>query len=378
MKVLVVTSIHPDFDARVWRHATSLAAAGLEVFLICPWQIQTGSIIDGVQLITFTKVKGRLSRLFKLIYRMSPLIIKMVQHVDVIHFHDIDLLPMMMLVRLFKPVIYDVHENYPDEMLVRHWVPGFLRKPLYWLVRTGQYFAALVVRNIVLVVPTQEKDFPKGSLTNRAIIRNFGSVALLQHVKRDYIQRHRRIAFIGSQYPENGTFLVLDIATRLKSMGVEAEFICSDRFGSPAVRSELLRRIQGMGLEDCVRLVPNVPPPEIITILNRARVGLLVNLRVPKQEKALPTKLFEYMAAGLPVVASDLPIIKNYIEESGCGILARPEEPESFAIAIKQLLDDETMALEMGRRGQTMFKSNYSWESQVPALLSYYTEIVER
>ncbi len=300
---------------------------------------------------------------------------KIIRHVDLLHFHDIDLLPMMMLARFIRPVVYDVHENYPDEMLVRYWVPDLLRKPLYWLVRSGQYLASLVIRNIVLVVPAQERDFPK-RFVRKTIVRNYGSTALLEQVSGDYPSRARRVAFIGSQYPENGTFLVLEIATCLKASGVEVEILCSDRFSSKALRAEFLRRVQALGIERHITLVPNVPAPEIMDILNQARIGLLVNLRVPKQEKALPTRLFEYMAAGLPVVASDLPLIVHYVSDANCGLLAKPEDPQSFTSAIARLLDDEKMAMNMGRRGQHAFIDRFSWESQIPGLLSFYDKIL--
>ena len=374
-RICIVTSIHPDYDKRVWRHAKSLVASGAEVHLICPWDIPCRSVIDGVHIISFERVQGRKSRLFKLPYRMAPLILKTIRHVDLLHFHDIDLLPMMMLARFIRPIVYDVHENYPDEMLVRYWVPDLLRKPLYWLVRSGQYLASLVIRNIVLVVPAQERDFPK-RFVRKTIVRNYGSTALLEQVSGDYPSRARRIAFIGSQYPENGTFLVLEIATCLKASGVEVEILCSDRFSSKVLRAEFLRRVQALGIERHITLVPNVPAPEIMDILNQARIGLLVNLRVPKQEKALPTRLFEYMAAGLPVVASDLPLIVHYVSDANCGLLAKPEDPQSFSSAIARLLDDEKMAMNMGRSGQHAFIDRFSWESQIPGLLSFYDKIL--
>ncbi len=374
-RICIVTSIHPDYDKRVWRHAKSLAASGVEVHLICPWSIPSGSVIDGVHIISFGRVHGRKARLFKLPYRIAPLVARIIRHVDLLHFHDIDLLPMMMLARFFRPVVYDVHENYPDEMLVRYWVPGPIRKPLYWLVRCGQYLASLVIRNIVLVVPAQERDFPK-KFIRKMLMRNYGSKALLEQASADYLNRAPRVAFTGSQYPENGTFLVLEIAERLKASGIKVEFLCSDRFANPALRAEFLGRVQNMELQRHVVLVQNVPAPEIMSVLNQARIGLLANLRVLKQEKALPTRLFEYMAAGLPVVASDLPLIAHYVNDANCGLLAKPEDPQSFTSAITRLLDDEKMAMNMGRRGQHAFIDRFSWESQIPGLLSFYDKVL--
>jgi glycosyltransferase involved in cell wall biosynthesis len=110
-------------------------------------------------------------------------------------------------------------------------------------------------------------------------------------------------------------------------------------------------------------------------ILNRGTIGISPNLRTPNQEKAIPTKLFEYMAAGLPIVTSDLPNQKRIIEESQGGLLARPEEPASFAAAIRRLVEDPVLARRLGASGQRAFRERFSWESQMPALLGFYERV---
>lgn len=370
MVVLIVTSIHPDFDKRVWRHARALAAAGHEVHLICPWDVAPGSKLDGVEFHPFKRVHGRAKRPFLIPWRIYPLMARLSRRVDIIHFHDIDLLPLMMIARCFRPVVYDVHENYPDEMLVRYWVPWMLRRPLYWLVKAGQYLASFVIKNIVLVVPDQEKDFPN-HYVRKLILRNYASLTLVNDAQTQ-VDRPYDVAFIGSQYRENGTFLVLEIAKCLKDAGFKSKFLCSDIFADQSLRYEFLQTVRRLDLADYIILAPSISPGKILEILHQARIGLLPNLRVPKQEKALPTKLFEYMAAGLPIVASDLPLLKYYVSESRCGLLAQPESPNTFADAIKQLLNDELLAAQLGSNGRNAFVKRFSWESQIPDLVEFY------
>lgn len=376
-RVAIVTSIHPDYDGRIWRHAKSLAAAGVEVHLICPWNISSGSTVDGVHIIPFRRIRSRSFRIFLVPYRIMPLLVRIMRNIELIHFHDIDLIPTMLFVRLFRPVIYDVHENYPDEMLVRHWIPRFFRRPLYWIVRIGQYLSALIIQNVVLVVPDQERDFPRRHI-RKFILRNYGSIDLLAQVERGYSERPHKVVFIGSQYPENGTLLILEIAEALRTLNVKTQILCSDRFSNKTLRDTFLHQIRSQNLEGYIALVPNVPPNEIMSVLNMARIGLLANLRVPKQIKALPTKLFEYMAASLPVVASDLPLISRYVVEADCGLLADPGDPKSFALAIKQLLDDTDRAMHLGNNGSQAFLSRFSWESQLPDLIKFYGVVLRR
>jgi glycosyltransferase involved in cell wall biosynthesis len=110
--------------------------------------------------------------------------------------------------------------------------------------------------------------------------------------------------------------------------------------------------------------------------LNRATIALSPNLRVKQQINGAHNKIYEFMAAGLPQVASDLPHQLEVIGGSDAGILARPEDAGSFADAIARIVDDPQLGLRLGRNGQRAFRERYSWESQMPKLLGMYAEIL--
>src|SRR4029077_6713065 len=137
--------------SRIWKHAKSLIAMGHTVHLICPWEVPEGNRED-VNFHTFKRVIKRPLRPFLIPGRVLRKLCPLLGQIDLAHFHDIDILPWMALVSLIKPVVYDVHENYPEEMLVRNYIPNFLRKPMYHLVRWGQFVLSLFIRNIIFVV----------------------------------------------------------------------------------------------------------------------------------------------------------------------------------------------------------------------------------
>lgn len=124
-RLVIVTSIHPDFDKRVWRHARGVADMGWEVDLVCPWNVPADERVDGVRFRPFPPVRSRHARLLLIPWRVLKAMRPVIRDADVVHFHDLDLLPWMSLVSLYRPVVYDVHENYPDEMLVREWILGW-------------------------------------------------------------------------------------------------------------------------------------------------------------------------------------------------------------------------------------------------------------
>jgi glycosyltransferase involved in cell wall biosynthesis len=371
--IVVVTSIHPDFDARIWKHSRSLARAGMRVTLVSPWPVVTDGCSNLVQK-SFARVTRRWTRPWLVPWRVGRTMRALLPEADLVHFHDIDLLPAMTLVARRLPVIYDMHENYPDEMLVREWIPKLARRPLAFMVRLGQRILARKVGNCVLVVDSQIADLdPEG--VRWLIVRNYASLDLLQSVADDHVNRPATVVFTGGQHQTNGSGLMLDVAEILARELPALQWLATDRFASDDYRrwfeSEILRR----GLGDCFKLVPFVPSDQIMRILNRGTIGISPNLRTPNQEKAIPTKLFEYMAAGLPIVTSDLPNQKRIIEDSQGGLLARPEEPASFAVAIRRLVEDPALARRLGASGQRAFRERFSWESQMPALLGFYERV---
>lgn len=377
LRVLIVTSIHPDFDARIWKHARSLVQAGCRVRLVCPWRVQDGEVRDGVELRPFRRVERRLLRPLLIPIRLGRQLLSEVGDADIVHFHDIDILPWMALLSVFRTVVYDVHENYPDEMLARDWIPRLLRKPLYHIVGALETNLARIVRNCVLVVPAQDARF--GAKRLRVIhIRNYATRDLLSRVRDDYLSRPDTVVFTGAHHANNGSLLLLDIAARCRARGLDLKFLMTDRFSGDGFRRQLLGEIERLGLGDRVVIRPYVAAHEIMSVLNEGTIAMSPNLRVPTQEKGIHTKLFEYMAAGLPIIASDLPSQVEFIGRAGAGLLARPEDPATFVDALAQLVSDRGRAQQLGVNGQRAFLERYCWETQMPSLLAFYDLIRPR
>ena len=375
MNVAIVTSIHPDFDARIWKHAVSLAERGILVQFISPWDFQAVEPPSGITVRSFARVRSRVLRPFLIPPRVFSALRSCWNSIDLIHFHDIDLLPWMSFLGRSRPRIYDVHENYPDEMLVRDWIPGLARRPLFHAVRLSQRWLTRRIGHCVLVAESQKRDFDLPGVES-IYVKNYASEHLLVDSQDNYLDRNPTVVFTGGQHRTNGSELLLDIAEACASRIPHLRFLATDRFASAEFKSwfeaELVRR----GLSDRFRLTSFVPSQHILSVLNQGTIGISPNLRTTNQEKAIPTKLFEYMAAGLPIITSDLPNQKRIIADARCGLLASPEDLESYIGAIEQLVDNPTMAKQLGASGREAFHDRYCWESQMPALLDFYKTIL--
>jgi len=371
----IVTSIHPDFDSRIWKHAKCVAAEGHTVHIVCPWDVKLNETRDGVIFHPFRRVQHRWQRPFLIPLRLLTVLRKLYSDLDIVHFHDIDLLPWMVVTARKMKVIYDVHENYPDEMLIRHWIPKFLRRPLYFAVRSTQRWLSNRIKNLVFVVPSQNDDFDLRRC-RRIFIYNYASRELMSAAADDYLRRQPVILFPGAQNQLTGTWPLLLAAKEVCAQHPDVEFRLSDRFTSRQFRDKVVCQIREWRLEDRIKLLPTIPSYRMPEMLNAATIGVVPDERLPQQTKAIPRKLFEYMAAGLPIVVSDLPFLESVVNEHHCGLTARPEEPATFAEAILKLLRDPQLAADMGRAGQRAFESHFSWESQIPRLMEFYEDII--
>ena len=146
--------------------------------------------------------------------------------------------------------------------------------------------------------------------------------------------------------------------------------------GYGALESRLPAMIAEHGLADRVRLLPPVPPGELLDWVAAADLAAMpIQASTLNHRLTTPNKLFEAMAAGVPVVASDLPGMSRIIEETGCGVTCDPADPSSIAAAIRRIVDDLTAAERMSAAGLAAASGTYSWTGQVEKLAAEYTSL---
>jgi glycosyltransferase involved in cell wall biosynthesis len=126
------------------------------------------------------------------------------------------------------------------------------------------------------------------------------------------------------------------------------------------------------------RVVPWEPPLRVYERLAQADIGLACLHPLPRYIDARPVKLFEYMAAGIPVIASDFAGYRRIIEEANCGLVVDPLDPDQLAEAIRFLLDSPEERMRLGRNGRKAVEERYNWRSEEEKLLELYARITAR
>lgn len=358
-KVCHITTVHPADDHRILhKECASLVAAGYEVILIAPHERRERLL--GVNVIPLAAgARSHLLRMAKRSFSAYRLAVGL--DADLYHFHDPDFLPYaVLLARSGKPVIYDAHEDVPRQILEKHWIWPRLRRPTAWLV--GAIEAASVKRlsAVICVTPPMLDRFR--AISKRVeVVANFPR--LDEITPAPWEAKPRLICCVGGISEVRGTPEMVDAM-----VDVDAELVLA---GSPSPAS-LLDSLQSRPGWQRVRYLGRIGRQEISQVLDQARIGLLPLHPSPNHLVSYPVKLFEYMSAGIPVVATDVQPWADLIATHRCGICVPPGNPTALATAVTKLLDDPHEAQAMGRRGRLAAEQTYSWESEATKMLALY------
>jgi glycosyltransferase involved in cell wall biosynthesis len=368
-KVCVLTTVHPPFDTRIfYKQARTLARAGYKVVLIA--QHNRDEMVDGVKIVALPKPRNRFARMFGLTWRAFHLSLR--ERADVYHFHDPELLPIGVLLKVFTraKVVYDVHEDVPEQILTKHWIPCLLRRPL---ARVINAFEKLLARALDAVVVATEGIAEKFAQLKPIVIHNYPDLGMLLNPSTRHGEgKEKVLVYVGGISKIRGAIEMVRALENLNSAwDVRLDLI--GKFEPPELEQEL----QGLPGYQRVRFFGWLPWEEAWHHAQSAIVGLVLFHPAPNHEKALPNKLFEYMAAGFPVVASNFPLWKEIVEGNRCGITVDPLDPKAIAQAIEYLLTHPEEARQMGENGRRAVEEKYNWEKEAEKLLALYKELVD-
>jgi glycosyltransferase involved in cell wall biosynthesis len=360
-KIVHLSSVHPATDTRILhKECRSLAKAGFDVTLIA--RAESDGVVDGVRIRAVSVcTSNRLVRMTRTVLDVARMALD--ERGDAYHFHDPELIPLGVFLKLRrKRVVYDVHENLAKQILSKYWIPGKVRKPLSMAVRVMERLAARFFDGIVAATPSIGDHFPT---SKTVVVQNF---ALLEEFltidPSDYETRDRRIAYVGGITRTRGAEEMVRVMDRLDDVRLSL----AGSFQPPTLEHEL-EQLPGHEYVDSLGWVDR---QGVRDVLAKSRVGLLLLHPEPNYLDSYPVKLFEYMAAGLPVVASDFPFWRQFVADIGVGIMVDPHDIETISRAIGHLLNRPGEAREMGERGRAAVLSSYSWEQQAKTLVSFY------
>ncbi|KYH35136.1 spore coat protein SA [Clostridium tepidiprofundi DSM 19306] len=363
IKVCHISTVHRAFDIRIFhKECKTLSKYGYDVSFIVTHD--KNESVDGVNIIPLSQNQNRFVRIFKKTFEAYKKAKKI--NADIYHFHDPELIFIGLLLKLKgKKVIYDVHEDVPMQILTKEWLgwKGF-RKAISFLYSGIEKLTTKAFDGIITVTPGISKKFPSDKVE---VIRNLPIISIIDRAKKIDIEHDKPVIVYAGGLTE-----IRGIKEIIKAVGIlkgEIELWLLGTWEDSKYESECMQ-LEGWNY---TRYFGHKKQEDVYSYIKASDIGIINFLPVPNHVGALPNKVFEYMACGVPIIMSNFPYWKN--EFGKFGIMADPEEPVDIAEKIIYLINDYDKLNELGEIGRKEIEDKYSWEAESKKLIKVYEKI---
>lgn len=365
-KVAHLSSAHPRDDIRIFhKECKSLVGAGYAVNLVVADNLGD-EICDGIQIHDVRRSNGRLRRVFGTTRRVLQRALEL--DADIYHLHDPELLfAGMALKRKGKLVIFDSHEDVPVQLLNKPYLTPAALQAISGAYASFERFACSRFDAIVAATPFIRDKFLRINpvtvdVCNYPVHSEFRPVS-------DWAEKFSEVCYVGGLSRVRG---LVEMVSAIAQTGGGVRLNLAGGFSETALRNDVATspgwsRVVEHGVLD---------RDGVAEIYRRSIAGLVTLHPIPNYLDALPIKMFEYMSAGIPVIASDFPKWRKMIGESDCGLCVNPRDPEAIARAIDYLITHPIEAQAMGERGRQNALSRYNWHHEGKKLVDLYQQLV--
>jgi len=354
--------VHPRYDTRIFlKQCRSLAKAGYDVLLVVA-DGQGNEVKDDVAILDVGKPISRLKRIFLttrlLAIRAAEL------DADIYHLHDPELMPVgVKLKRLGKCVVFDAHEDVPRQILGKPYLGKLSRLFLSWLLRHFEGWACKRFDAIVTATPFIRDKFLL--INSKSVdINNFPMLGELS-CDGKLEEKLSQVCYVGGITAIRG---IREVISSMNQVKTQVRLQLVGRFSEASVYKEAKNNpgwlsVDELGFQD---------REGVRKTMARCIGGLVTFHPLPNHVDAQPNKMFEYMSAGIPVIASDFPLWREIVVGNDCGLCVDPMNPESIAEAIDYLATHPEEATRMGNNGKTAVQQRYNWKHEEKKLLTLY------
>jgi len=372
-RILMASSVHRWNDGRIYYKEARSLAKFADVRLIAVRSPEASEVPDGRIAVDLLPAKGlRLGDRKSLILRLKRIgmVTKTVLHhrYDVFHFHDPELIPVGWLAKLRgKKVIYDMHEDAFHVLTRREWIPKPLALIVGIIIRGLEFLNLLIYDRFILA----EKAYAKVFTAKKCFtVLNFPIIEETFEPVRRRRNESLRMVYVGSITNMRGAE---DILRSIRDLRVSGRNITLDLYGN--VAEENLQAMIMAGIEEgWLKYHGWIPGDTILRAIRRCHVGLSPLRDHPGYRYIWPTKVLEYVAAGLAIVASSLPGTTRLLKDLGCAVFYPPGDVEALKKAILSLYQED-IRVSLAENGAPKLRQ-YSWASQEAALVSMYHDVL--
>lgn len=378
-RYLYIPTVHPVGDRRVLRCAQTAIDAGYGVHFV--WMGGPPGFTTHSNSIRETRIADALSVTDRL--KALPYLFRAANQDDALgwHIHDFYMLPFAREWhrRTKRPVIYDVHEYYPEYYAERLRLTGPAQRGLSRIISHYETTSSHRIGGANVVSKTMATRFRSRSALV-AVTPNYPLLtAFSPSVRPLTADRLNRVVHTGSLTPDYGSHTLVDMAVDLVRLDPTIEVLAIRRFPGQAAEAAFDAYVASRGRPKNLKLIDPMPAHQVPAFLESAGIGLSLMGRLGQNEIAVPSKLYEYTIAGLALVAPDMPGHANFMRQHAVGKLVTPSVAIDFASAVMELRrDPERIATEAQKRAEEA-RTNLTWEGgSSPELRDLLQTVIRR
>lgn len=373
MKICHLVTGHFRTDARIFqRQCKSLKQAGYDVSIITN-DGNSPEIIEGISIIVCNKFwKNRIKSLLFAKYQFLDIAIEI--NADIYQLHSPELLPVgSALKKRGKIVIFDSHEDFPNHIKEKNWIPKILRKPISFIFKL---YLHRVVKKFDAVFSPHLHVIHALSKVNQEIylIANFPIVNKLNNFSYDdYSRRKEQICYAGTVYEYSNQIEILEAIKNIPSVKYEIAGTISYKYLNLLQKNPNFFKVVYHG---------HLSYNSLSEFYSHQKIGVVIydykfNLGY-KLGSYGTNKIFEYMEAGLPFICTDYVLWMDIIDKYQCGIYVKPGEVNEIKKAILFLINNPSIAYKMGQNGRRAIEAEFNWKFHENRLLKAYENVLTK
>jgi glycosyltransferase involved in cell wall biosynthesis len=284
---------------------------------------------------------------------------------NIYHIHDPELLPVALALRKMGwAVIYDAHEDLPRQLAHKHYIPNAFKAIAAWCIEGIENFYAKKCSAIVTVTPHIVQRFNR--IHNQVVeVCNYPDLEDITQLKKSL--SGKKMCYVGGITEARG---IRELLNALEL--VNGELILAGHVAP----SELLAELEQHPAWNKVDFRGFQNRQGVNEIYQQSDIGIVTLRPHPSYLTAYPVKMFEYMAAGLPVIATNIPLWKDILEQSNAGLCVEISNPSQYAQVINDLLASPSRAEQMGLSARKAVVDRFNWSHEAKKLLNLYENLI--
>jgi glycosyltransferase involved in cell wall biosynthesis len=370
-RILHVSTAHPATDPRLVNRVIPSLTADYELIALLPAIPKANGPANARTI--WLPYSQRLPIRFLLAH---PLVLfyALWLHPSLLHIYDPELLPVARFIQwlLDIPVLYEVHENLYRKLDQKRQLQG------PWLVRQFQRFDAMAQQHFHLIFTEHGYLNTYKNLRYPSIISyNYPELTFLDTFRQPYAPNPiaPEFFYIGLISFERAFDTLVAALACLKT---QVYSYTVHLFGRRTFNDDAMTQLPGFDtVQDNLRFYGYTRQADALPTAARATAGIALLKPVGDYPESYPTKLFEYMALGLPVITADFPLYQAIVDKHRCGFCVDATDADQITQALQYLIKHPDEARAMGERGRQAVQTNYNWESEAQKLRVFYKTVLQ-